>query len=229
MLGSFLEIALSTPDIRASYEYYAALGLEPATAGDIWNHPYGVMEAEGLALGLHGLQQASPAVVCVRENVAALARELGLRGVQLDHCRLGNEVFNELAFTDPSGLVVRVLEARTFSPAPAPPARTLPGRFLALSLPSRNLDEVAAFWRGLGYGVTDEEEPWRHLRFDAVLPLAWHGPRQFAEPLLLFQHGEPGAAQAALAAAGIEPRPGPAAVARWLLESPEQQALAILA
>ena len=229
MLGSFLEIALSTPDIRASYEYYAALGLEPATAGDIWSHPYGVMAARGLALGLHGREQPSPAMVCVRENVALLARELQSQGVTLTHCRLGSDVFNELAFADPAGLVVRVLEARSYSPAPAPPARTLLGRFQSLSLPARDLAAVAEFWRGLGYAATEVDEPWRQLRLDGGLPLAWHGPRWYAEPLLLFRHDKPAAAQAALAAAGIEVTTGPAnGLPRLLLETPEYHWLAVL-
>ena len=228
MLGSFLEIALSTPDIRASYEYYAALGLETATAGDIWSHPYGVMAAEGLALGLHGREQPSPAVVCVRENVAQLARELQARGVTLSLCRLGSDVFNELAFADPSGLIVRVLEASTYSPPPAPPGRTLLGRFLALLQPARDLAAVAAFWRGLGYAVTELDEPWRHARLAAGLPLAWHGPRQLAEPVLLFQHADPAAAQGALAAAGIAADAGPATGLRLLLQTPESHWLAVV-
>ncbi len=217
MLGSWLEIALSTDDIRASCDFYEQLGFGSAVTGDIWTHHYGVMACGGLCLGLHEKRQPSPTVVFTRENVAGLARELDALGIAVINARLGSEEFNELSLRDPSGLVLRVLEARSFSPPPAPPALTALGRFESLSLPLRDVAAAEAFWQRLGV---------------ATPPVAYHALKFHDEPLLQFRQPDLAQAQSVLSGLGIDCAPGLGGFAppdHLLLTSPEGQPIALLA
>ena len=217
MLGSLLEIALCTGDIRASFEFYEQLGFGNAVTGDIWTHHYGVMACEGLCLGLHEKRQPSPTIVFTRENVAALARELDALGIAVLNARLGEDVFNELSLRDPSGLVLRVLEARSFSPPSEPPGVTALGRFESLSLPLRDVEAAAAFWQVLGI---------------ATPPVAYHAPKLHDEPLLQFRQPDLAQAAARLSGLGVDCAPGFGGFAppdHLLLTSPEGQCIALLA
>lgn len=233
MLGSFLEVGLGTGDVLASCAFYERLGFGHALTGDIWSHHYGVMTCRGLCLGLHGQRRASPWLALARENVAALARELAARELTLASARLGSEEFNELELKDPAGLVLRVLEARSFSPPSLVPPVTVLGGFDALSLPARDLAAAAAFWQSLGYATQAQEEPWRQLRVQGLgLDLAYHAPRLHPEPLLLFHQQDLGVAREVLAELGLAAAPGLGgfgAPEHLLLESPEGQAIALLA
>ena len=61
-------------------------------------------------------------------------------------------VFNEIAFADPGGHAVAVLEARTFSPAARAATETsLCGDFAHLSLPARDFAAAQSFWEPLGF------------------------------------------------------------------------------
>jgi hypothetical protein len=152
------------------------------------------------------------------------------RGVEPEHLRLGTEVFNELQFVDPSGLRVRVLEARTFSPPPQP-APPIIGQFEALSWPCTDPEAVTAFWERLHVDCTAADD-WSLLRGDiGGFPVAWHSPRVAREPLLVFRHaGLPELAEQ-LAAAGVTSKARALGFphAHLLVTSPEGQQLAILA
>ena len=233
MLGSFLEVALSTEDIRASCDFYERLGFSSAVTGDIWSHHYGVMACRGLCLGLHALRRPSPSAVFARENVAGLARELEAAGIRTGKARLGSEVFNELELRDPSGLVLRVLEARTFSPPPTAPPVTLLGGFEALSLPLRDRDAAQRFWQRLGYATDSAEEPWPQLRIRIPgFALAYHAPKLHAEPLLLFNQQDLQVAAQLLAELGAVTAEGLGGFGlpeHLLLTSPEGFGIALLA
>ena len=75
----------------------------------------------------------------------AVHRELTERGVTIEAAQLGSDVFNELSLREPGGTLLRVLEARSFSP-PELPASTRLGIFRSLSLPCRDLNRAADFW-----------------------------------------------------------------------------------
>lgn len=233
MLGSYLEVALSTADIRASCEFYERLGFGSAVTGDVWAYHYGVMTSGTLRLGLHGKRQPSPAVIFTRANVARLAAELRSLGIPLASARLDTDVFNELDLRDPSGLTLRVLEARTFSPPAAVPEATALGRFVALSLPLRDLETGERFWQQLGAVATRHEEPWPHLAADAgELRLTFHAPRLHDQPLLLFHQPQLATARRLLAESGINATEGLGGFGvppHLLVESPEGQLIALLA
>lgn len=185
MLGRFLELAVVTGDPAGSWHVFQRLGFADATSGDVWTHPYGVVAAEGLALGLHAKGDEPSALMFVRPDVAALEREISDRFIDVESVQLGSDVFNELALREPGGTLLRVIEARTFSPPAEVPARTALGRFLGISLPSADLAEARGFWERLGMDVDEVTQPWESLSVRG-LPIACHESRSCRELVLLF-------------------------------------------
>lgn len=230
MPGRVLEIALASVDIQASFEWWSRLGFASATTGDAWSHPYGVLSVPGLNLALHGTSIDGPALTLVRPELASFLPLLEERGVTPAAVSLGPEVFNELWFSDPAGLPVRLLEARTFSPV-HDASDALAGRFEALSWPAADPLAVAAFWRRLHVECASGED-WSELRADiGGQAVGWHSPRLSPEPLLVFRHPEPGRARARLVDEGFDPSPRglPLQQSHVLVTSPEGQKLLVLA
>ncbi|MGH8287960.1 MAG: VOC family protein [Steroidobacteraceae bacterium] len=235
MLGRFLEIGIATADIRASVEFYERLGFSQAHTGDIWPHPYGVLTDGRVCIGLHQTRLASPVLTFVHPGVAERVLALEQLGVELSTVSIGGEVFHEVGFRDPAGQAVRLLEARTFSPAARSALETSScGEFRALSMPAADFGRVRELWETLGF-VADQEEaqPYPHLRLGSeAIKLALHRPRFFAEPLLVFGDGGMPARIARLRELGIgriEPPPGGLDTrANALLFAPEGTALLLL-
>src|SRR5205085_2576614 len=119
-----------------------------------------VVACRGFALGLHARGDEDFSIVFTRPDVAALHRELTCRGIQIEQARLGSDVFNELALREPGGRLLRVLEARSFSPPPELPEQTQFGIFHSLSLPCRDLARATQFWQQLGLATEEIREPW---------------------------------------------------------------------
>jgi catechol 2,3-dioxygenase-like lactoylglutathione lyase family enzyme len=190
LLGRFHEISIHAPDILASVEFYERLGFTQATTGDIWSHPYGVLTDGRIFIGLHQYRFASPAITFVRSGIAAQVAALERLGVRLEFARTGEDHFNELGFRDPSGQMLTVLEARTYSPPPrAAHAASLCGDFLEFSLPANDFAAVRHFWEPLGFVALEEEsEPYLRLPLTSdTLSLAFHRPRTLDRPMLVFQ------------------------------------------
>lgn len=237
MLGRFLELALVTDDTSMSWQDWQSLGFAAASTGDIWPHSYGVVTCEGLAIGLHGAGEESPSLVFVRPEVAALHRQLQGLGIEVEHARLGSDVFNELMLREPGGTAVRVLESRSFSPPLENPAHTALGRFATLTLPARDIDAAREFWEGLGFACKPSTLPaWPEESFVlAGTPVSIHPRRLLPEPALLFRqssgHSAAAPAQSSLDQAGItveKPRAGLPDGAR-LLRTREALALLLIA
>lgn len=203
MLGRFLEVALVTGDTGEEWQRFQKLGFEPAPTGDIWSHAYGVVACEGLAIGLHAKGEEPLSVVFVREDVAALHRELTALGLEVEQARLGSDVFNELTLREPGGTALRVLEARSFSPPAHLPARPVPGTFRWLSLPCRDPEGAMPFWTALGEQCIVREEPL--AGFTIGESLACHARSLFPGPLLVFEAPDQHAREALLDA-GFEIR-----------------------
>ena|SRR5690348_12383299 len=235
MLGRFLEIGIQTQDIRASVEFYERLGFTQAQTGDTWPHPYGVLTDGSLHLGLHQTRLDSPALTFVRPGLASHLAALERAGVELSKVNVGGDVFNEVAFRDPAGQPVRLLEARTYSPADRSALEmSRCGAFGWLSLPAADFERVRSFWETFGFGASDEEaEPFPHVPVRGEgLDLALHRPRFFAGPLLVFR--DPGmptriAHLRELALGPLEPPPrGLDPKANAVLAAPEGTALLLL-
>ena len=165
MLGRFLEVSVRTPDVQASVEFYASLGFEQAIVGDALEHPYAVVTDGRLYLGLHDWDLPSPLLTWVLPDIARHAEDFTALGIEFAFARLDEVALNEVAFADPSGQMLLLVEARTFSPPPfAPPPSTACGYFEEFGVPTTDLARSAAFWDSLGLVAFDAvEEPFRKV------------------------------------------------------------------
>ncbi len=231
MLGRFLEVALVMDRPQAAWESWQQLGFAAANTGDIWSHEYGVVCCAGLCLAWHAQSDEPLALCTVRPNVLQLVDELEAAGVQVEVAHLGPDVFNQLTLREPSGMALKVLEARSFTPPAQVPGRTLLGRFESLSLPVVDLQAATQFWNALGYAVRDITVPWSGVEIDG-LPLAYHTPGQCPAPLLVFQRDAQGLQLEPLLACGLQRArglPALSGVDHQLLRSPGQIDLLLLA
>jgi catechol 2,3-dioxygenase-like lactoylglutathione lyase family enzyme len=193
VLGRFHEIGISTADIRASVDFYERLGFSQAHTADTWSHPYGVLADGRIFLGLHQSSFASPTLTFVHAGVARYARELESQGVKLAYQHTAEHEFNSIGLEDPSGLMLVLIEARTYSPLLRRPERvSLCGYFEEFSIPSTDFAAAQAFWEPLGFVATPETDlPYPHLALTSDhLDIAFHAPRILARPTLVFRdHG----------------------------------------
>jgi catechol 2,3-dioxygenase-like lactoylglutathione lyase family enzyme len=233
--GRFHELSLVTDDIRASVEFYERLGFTQTATTDTYTHPYGVLTDGRIHLGLHARRAASPTLTFVRPGIAACLAEFAALGIELTVSHTGEEVFNEIGFEGPHGESVRVIEARTYSPAERSPREvSLLGDFAQVSLPATDFDAARSFWEPLGFVATDEvEAPYVHLPLTSDhLDLAFHRPRIFDAPLVVFRAADMPQRIAQLRALGVAEEPLPRGIARdanALLQSPEGTLLLLLA
>ena len=232
--GRFHEVSLATDDIRASVEFYERLGFSQAATTDTYAHPYGVLTDGTVYLGLHQRRGASPTLTFVRPGVAASLGEFAALGIALTVRRTGEEVFNEIGFEGPHGESVRVIEARTYSPAVRSLAEvSLCGDFAQLSLPATDFEAARVFWEPLGFVASEEAEaPYVHLPLTSdALELAFHRPRTFEAPLLVFRASDMPERIGRLRALGVPEEALPRGIARdsnALLLSPEGTQLLLL-
>lgn len=199
MLGRFLELSVATGDIRASVDFYERLGFTQCVTNDIWSHPYGALTDGRIVIGLHQYRFESPSITFVRDGIARHSGALEAVGVEFAFRRTGEDIFNEVGFRDPTGHMVTVLEARTYSPAArGRDEASLCGDFAEYSLPARDFAAARRLWEALGFVALDTGEAaagtdrdraptWRRLPLTSDhLDLAFHAPRFFAQPLLVF-------------------------------------------
>lgn len=233
LAGIFHEISIATGDIRSSVEFYERLGFSQASTTDTFSHPYGVLSDGRLHLGLHERPAPSPALTFVRPELARSLSAFAHAGIELSYCRTGEEVFNEIGFSDPFGHAVAVLEARTFSPVPRAVTDTsLCGDFAQLSLPVTDFAAAQAFWEPLGFVAAGEaSEPYPHLELTSDhLDIAFHSPALCAQPMIVFHAPDMKARLEQLRALGVPLAPAPAtsSAGNARLSAPEGTQLLLL-
>ena len=156
MLGRFLEISVHAPDVPESLAFYESLGFLPAPVGDMWSHPYAVVSDGRLHLGLHAREFESPSLTWVQPELAWHAPQLQALGIDFAFERLNEDALHEIGFADPSGQMITLLEARTFSPPTMPPGHaTRLGYFEEFGIPTADLARATAFWDALGLVAFD--------------------------------------------------------------------------
>ncbi len=112
------------------------------------------------------------------------------------------------AGSTPRGHLIRLVEARTFSPAKRRATdSSLCGYFLEIALPAPDRNAAKEFWEKFGFVAMDEP--------DALLPhvsctsdsvnIGLYEPAHLRGPALLFDAGDVGGTLARLADAGITP------------------------
>ncbi len=213
MLGRFLEYSIPTPDIRASLDFYGKLGFSQAEVGETWTHPYAVVTDGRLHLGLHQLATAVPTLTFVKPDVLGQLDALESRGVVFEYRNLGNDVFNEVGWLDPAGHLIRLIEARTFSPIKQPRG-SLCGYFLEIALPVPDRERAKQYWEQLGFvGLDEPDAPLPHVSCTSdSIDIGLYDPAQLRLPTLLFDTDDIKQTLARLASAGIAPSgavPGP--------------------
>lgn len=208
MLGRFLEFSVATPDIQASLDFYSRLGFSQAEVGEAWNHPYAVMTDGRICLGLHEHPAAEPSLTFVKPDLLKNSGELEKLGLVFEFRRLGNDVFNEIGWLDPSGHRVRLVEARTFSPSKRKPIDTsLCGYFLEIALPTPSVDNAKSHWEQFGFvGIDEPDAMLPHVSCTSdTIDIGLYEPKHLREPTLLFEVNDYDKTLAGLAAAGITP------------------------
>jgi catechol 2,3-dioxygenase-like lactoylglutathione lyase family enzyme len=235
VLGRFLEYSIATSDIRASLDFYGKLGFSQAEVGEAWPHPYAVVTDGRIHLGLHEQLAAAPSLTFVKPDVLRQLGVLENLGISFEFRRLGDDVFNELGWLDPSAHRVRLIEARTFSPSKRKPTETsLCGYFLEIGLPAPDRELAKQYWERFGFvGMDELDAPMPHVSCTSdAIDIGLYDPAHLRAPTLLFDAGDVGGALARLAEAGISPsgqtppplRQRPAAV----LTAPEGTAILLL-
>jgi catechol 2,3-dioxygenase-like lactoylglutathione lyase family enzyme len=159
-LGRFLELSVHATDIPASLAFYESLGFVQATVGGAYPHPYAVVTDGRLTIGLHGASLEAPTLTWVAPDLRLRTATLADGGIEFEHLRLDDTALHEATFLDPSGLPVRLLEARTYSPPPlAPGFASALGYFEELAITADDVPASSAFWERLGFVAFDAPAP----------------------------------------------------------------------
>jgi hypothetical protein len=130
------------------------------------------------------------------------------QGVELEFCRLGNDVFNEVGWFDPSGQLIRLIEARTFSPSKRTGIDTSRcGYFMEIALPSPNLDVSKDCWERFGFvGMDETGDRLPHISCTSdYIDLGLYDPSHLRRSTLRFEIDDVGGALARLAEIGLSP------------------------
>ena len=193
MIGRFLEISVHTPDILASLSFYESLGFQQVQVNETWNYPYAVITDGRLTLGLHQQTIKSPSLTFVKADLAKHMDQLRSLELVFELEKLGSDEFNEVSCLDPNGQHMRVLEARTFSPADISPTfRSSCGYFVEYGIPVKEFSHGINFWERFGLIAMEQE----NTQFDRVsltsdhLDLGLHRSRALRHPVLVFEDDE---------------------------------------
>ena len=228
MLGRFLEFSLATPDIQASLDFYTRLGFSQAAVGEAWFHPYAVVTDGRICLGLHQEPMAAPSVTFVRPGLLKYLETLEGLGMEFEFRRLGNDVFNEVGWFDPSGQLVRLVEARTFSPSKRLANDTSHcGYFLEIAMPAPDRESAKAYWEDFGFvGMDQPDDRLPHIACTSdFIDVGLYHPADLRRATLRFEVDDVGGTLAHLADKGIVPNgempPGLRSVPAAALVAPE--------
>jgi catechol 2,3-dioxygenase-like lactoylglutathione lyase family enzyme len=208
VLGRFLEFSLATPDIQASLDFYTRLGFSQAAVGEAWFHPYAVVTDGRICLGLHQEASAAPSVTFVKPGLLKFLETLEELGMEFEFRRLGDDVFNEVGWFDPSGQLVRLIEARTFSPSKREGIDTSRcGYFLEIALPTANLDSAKVYWEQFGFvGIDETDDRLPHVSCTSDhINLGLYDPAHLRRSTLRFEVDDVRKTLARLAEIGILP------------------------
>ena len=208
MLGRFLEFSLAAPDIQASLDFYAGLGFSSAEVGDAWPHPYAVVTDGRICLGLHQQPIPAPSLTFVKPDLLKHLDALERKGIEFEFRHLGDDVFNEVGWFDPSGQLVRLVEARTFSPSKRLANDTSRcGYFLEIAVPAPDRESAKAYWEDFGFvGMEELEDRLPHIACTSdYIDLGLYRPADLRRATLRFEVDDVGGALANLADKGIVP------------------------
>jgi len=207
MIGRFHEISVYAPDLLDSLAFYERLGFTQVTTGEAWPYPYAVVADGRLAIGLHGRElDQSPLLAFVLPDLFGNLGALEERGIEILDRRLGDDVFNEASF-EVLGQRIRLLEARTHSPAQMSPRESSRlGWFEEFVLPVPDVKQAEQAWELIGFVPAEEgEEPYPHIGLTSdSLNVALLKSSLLKRPALMFADEDMPARIAGLVEAGFE-------------------------
>jgi hypothetical protein len=211
LLGKFLELSVQTEDILESLAFYKSLGFSELAIGDVWQHKYAVVSDGEISIGRHECGFDGPSITFVHPDLAKYARTMTSKGLEFSVLKVDADVFNELGFRDRDGHMIRLLEARTFSPPDDDLRRSLCGELLETVLPVKNVMRTGRFWAPLTPVLLRiREEPTTHMRFDAEgMPLGLSESIALEQPSLCFKCQDRDALEAAVEQRGLRHRDFP--------------------
>lgn len=197
--GRFLEVSVPAASVLGSLAFYRALGFAELVTGDIRSWHYAVVTDGQVAIGLHGGGFDEPALSFVRPHLARQVPVLEAAGHAFELRRLGDDEFHEAALRSPDGWVIRMMEARTWSPGDAPGEPALLGRCTEVSLGCADVDTTRRFFEAAGFlPAAEVEGPVRLEAPGLVLGLRAEAPHPAAT--LRFAAPDPGRTLRELAA-----------------------------
>lgn len=208
MIGRFLEFSVATPDIQLSLDFYLRLGFTEAQVGEAVSHPYAVVTDGRISIGLHQEILTTPRLTFVKPNLLTYLSELERLDIKFESRRLGNDVFNELSWRDPSDHMIHLVEARTFSPSKRPSTNISDcGYFQEIALPANDNEAAKYYWEQFGFVGMDEPEAWlAHVSCTSdTIDLGLYDPALIRKPSLLFETENLEIRLTRLAEKGIEP------------------------
>ncbi len=207
MIGRFHEISVYAPDLLDSLAFYERLGFTQVTTGEAWPYPYAVVADGRLAIGLHGRElDQSPLLAFVLPDLFGNLGALEERGIEILDRRLGDDVFNEASF-EVLGQRIRLLEARTHSPAQKSPRESSRlGWFEEIVLPVPDVKQAEQAWERIGFVPAEEgEEPYPHIGLTSdSLNVALLKSSLLKRPALMFADEDMPARIAGLVEVGFE-------------------------
>jgi catechol 2,3-dioxygenase-like lactoylglutathione lyase family enzyme len=203
--GRFLEVSIPAPDVLRSLAFYRALGFAELTTGDIRPWHYAVVTDGHIALGLQGAGGVEePALTFVRPNLARQVEALERAGQAFEFRRLGAEEFHEAGLRSPDGLLILMIEARTWSPGTPGGHRCLV-RCTEVTVNCADVGRTRAFFESAGFlAAGADEEPVRLHTPGIVLGLRDAPPAPVAT--LRFAPESAPALRTALAALELAPK-----------------------
>ncbi len=208
MLGRFLEFSLATPDIRASLDFYTRLGFSQCEVGEAWPHPYAVVTDGRICLGLHQHPIPAPSLTFVKPDLLKFLSRLERLSIELEFRRLGDDVFNEIGWFDPTGQLIRLIEARTFSPGKRLAKDTSQcGYFVEIALPAPDLAAAMRYWEDFGFvGMDEPDDRLPHIACTSDhVNIGIYHPRELRRATLRFEVDDVAGTLARLAEIDILP------------------------
>jgi hypothetical protein len=172
-------------------------------------HPYAVVTDGRICLGLHQAPIPAPSLTFVKPDLLKHLTALEQRGIEFEFRHLGNDVFNEVGWFDPSGQLVRLIEARTFSPSKRLTHEiSRCGYFLEIALPTPDREAAKQYWEKFGFvGMDELDDRLPHVSCTSdFLDLGLYHPAQLRHMTLRFEAGDVRGALGRLADEGILPK-----------------------
>jgi hypothetical protein len=196
--------------------------------GDAWPHPYAVVTDGRICLGLHQQAMPAPSLTFVKPDLLKHLDGLERRGIEFEFRRLGNDVFNEVGWFDPSGQLVRLIEARTFSPSKRLASDTSRcGYFLEIAVPAPDRELAKSYWEDFGFvGMDELQDRLPHISCTSdFIDVGLYHPADLRRATLRFEVDDVAGTLAHLADKGIVPNgempPGLRSVPAAVLVAPE--------